>query len=89
MCLDPLNRQFQFRYTLFQLVMEPGVPGMPPEVNDQELSLLILLDFTDDDKGDYDVERFEFRTLESKYGCLNDQFLDRNTVSTSTFVTNK
>ena len=69
--------------------METGVPGMPIDGNDQELSLLILLDFTDDDKGDYDVERSEFRTLESKYGCLNDQFWDRNTVSTSTFVKNK
>ena len=69
--------------------MEPGVPEMPAEVSDQELSLLILLDFTDDDKGDYDVERSEFRTLESKYGCLSDQFWDTNTVSTSTFVKNK
>ena len=69
--------------------MEPGVPEMPAEVSDQELSLLILLDFTDDDKGDYDVEKSEFRTLESKYGCLNDQFWDTNTVSTSTFVKNK
>lgn len=62
------------------------MPEMPVEGNDQKLSLLILLDFTDDDKDDYDVDRSEVGTLESKYDCLNDQFLDTNTVSTSTVV---
>ena len=63
---------------LLQLLQEAEV--VEPVRDDTGMSLLILLDFTDDNN-DPDAERLELRTLDAKYNCLGDEFFDTNTVS--------